>query len=201
MRDLRRNQWFQGGRTAPRRHHVEGPPSEGDHHETSPWTHRRHRCRAGPHRRRHGRHRRRSTALPFTEHIDETFPSRTSEACGFDILLHLEGTMRFTDFSTGTGSVPHPRDVPRPLLHLHQRRHRRLGHLTQPGPGALHVEPGRQLHRRGHRLGHEHRRPGQRAIQAGHFVVTVDANGDGSESEPVGRNDDYHAALCDMLAP
>ena len=45
--------------------------------------------------------------------------------------------------------------------------------------------------------------PGQGVVaaQAGRFVVTVDANGDETVSEPVGRNDDYHAALCQTLAP
>ena len=44
--------------------------------------------------------------------------------------------------------------------------------------------------------------PGQgvTAAQAGQFVVTIDANGDETVSEPVGRNDDYHAALCETLA-
>ena len=45
--------------------------------------------------------------------------------------------------------------------------------------------------------------PGQgvEAVQAGRFVVTIDLNGDETVSEPVGRNDDYHAALCQVLAP
>ena len=36
-------------------------------------------------------------------HVDDTFLSRTSEDCGFDILLHLEGTMTFTDFVDRNG--------------------------------------------------------------------------------------------------
>jgi len=41
---------------------------------------------------------------------------------------------------------------------------------------------------------------GQRAVQAGRFVITVDAEGNASETEPLGRSDDYHAALCEILA-
>ena len=39
------------------------------------------------------------------------------------------------------------------------------------------------------------------AAQSGRFVITVDPAGEASESEPVGRNDDYHAAMCQILAP
>ena len=38
------------------------------------------------------------------------------------------------------------------------------------------------------------------AAQAGRFVITVDADGNAFESEPLGRSDDYHAALCEVLA-
>ena len=48
------------------------------------------------------------------------------------------------------------------------------------------------MHLRGH---------GGQAVQAGRFVVTVDAGGDETVSEPVGSHDDYHAALCAILAP
>jgi len=42
--------------------------------------------------------------------VDDTFPSRTSEDCGFDILLHLEGTivdlkMATLDDTTGRWTV------------------------------------------------------------------------------------------------
>jgi hypothetical protein len=45
--------------------------------------------------------------------------------------------------------------------------------------------------------------PGQgvQAAQAGRFVITIDAEGNETAPEPVGRNDDYHAALCETLAP
>ena len=44
-------------------------------------------------------------------------------------------------------------------------------------------------------------RGGAAALQAGQFEVTVDAQGEASESAPVGRSDDYHAAICQILAP
>src|SRR5829696_5089237 len=48
-----------------------------------------------------------SAARPdrFAMHVDDTFLSGTSEDCGFDILLRLEGTITFTDFYDRDGEV------------------------------------------------------------------------------------------------
>ena len=37
--------------------------------------------------------------------------------------------------------------------------------------------------------------------QAGAFTVSWDAEGDEIGTEPVGLHEDYHAALCEILAP
>jgi hypothetical protein len=42
---------------------------------------------------------------------------------------------------------------------------------------------------------------GPRAMQAGRFVIVIDAEGNASDTEPLGRSDDYHAALCEILTP
>jgi hypothetical protein len=138
----------------------------------------------------------------FTEHVDDTFLSRASEDCGFNILLHLEGTMTFTDFydrngelvrslttypalfftfinpATGATVTSRSPDIERYTWNTH-------GGFTVDVSGLVMNLAGGDT----------------RAIQAGRFVVTVDAEGNGSETEPLGRADDYHAALCDILAP
>ncbi len=137
-------------------------------------------------------------------HVDDTFLSRTSQDCGFDILLHLEGTISFTEFIDRDGEVVRSLVTYPNLFYTfvnaatgksvtsrspdpEHYRWNADGSFTVTVTGlVLHlVVPG----------------SGVAAAQAGRFVITIDADGEVSESEPVGRNDDYHAALCEILAP
>ena len=137
----------------------------------------------------------------FRQHIDDTFLSRNSEACGFDILLHLEGTISFKDFHDRDGSVTRSLTT-YPALFYTFINAATGASVTSRSPDPEHFtwNPDGSFTLMATGLVMNIAGPGQRAIQAGHFVVTVDANGEASESEPVGRNDDYHAALCEVLA-
>ena len=70
-------------------------------------------------------------------HVDETgLATKSSQRCGFDILLRTQGTIRFTDFYDRSGVmtrslVTYPSE---PDLHVQQRGYRRVHHLQQPGP-------------------------------------------------------------------
>jgi hypothetical protein len=126
------------------------------------------------------------------------------EQCGFDILLHLEGTMRFTDFVDRNGEltrslVTYPRlfytfinaDTGESVA----SRSPDPEHYTWNSDGSFTIEvTGLVMH---------WVVPGSGVVaaQAGRFVITVDADGNAFESEPLGRSDDYHAALCEVLAP
>jgi len=138
----------------------------------------------------------------FTFHVDDTFLSRTSEDCGFDILLHLEGTITSTDFYDRRGELSRSLTTYPGFFYTFinaatgvsvTSRSPDPEHITWNPDGSFTVEvTGLVMNLAGE---------GERALQAGRFVVTVDAAGNGSETEPVGRSDDYHAALCDILAP
>ena len=145
-----------------------------------------------------------ATATPpdrFTLHVDDTFLSGTSEDCGFDILLHLEGTINVTDFYDRDGDLSRSLTTYPGLFYTFinpatgasvTSRSPDPEHYTWHPDGSFTVEvTGLVMNLAG---------AGDRAIQAGRFVVTVDAEGNGSETVPVGRSDDYHAALCDILA-
>lgn len=136
----------------------------------------------------------------FVLHVDDTFLSGTSEDCGFDILLHLEGTMTFTDFYDRHGELSRSLATYPGLFYTFINAATGISvtsrspdpeHFTWRSDGSFTVEvTGLVMN-----LGGD----GDRAIQAGRFVITVDAEGNGSETEPLGRSDDYHAALCDIL--
>jgi hypothetical protein len=138
----------------------------------------------------------------FTLHIDDTFPSGTSEDCGFDILLHLEGSMTFTDFYDRDGELVRSLDTYPALFYTFinaatgasvTSRSPDPEHYTWNPDGSFTLEvTGLVMNLAG---------SDQRAIQAGRFVITVDPEGNDSATEPVGRSDDYHAALCEILAP
>ncbi len=135
-------------------------------------------------------------------HVDDTFLSRTSVACGFDILLHLEGTLTFTDFYDQDGHLTRSLATYPDLFYTFinaatgesvTSRSPDPEHYTWNPDGSFTLDvTGLVMNIAG---------GGQRAIQAGRFVITVDATGEGSDSEPVGRTDDYHATLCEVLAP
>lgn len=140
----------------------------------------------------------------FVVHVDDTFPSRTSEDCGFEILAHVEGTMRFTDFVDGDGVLTRTLATYPSLTYTFinaetgasvSSRSPDPEHYTWHADGSLTLwVTGLAMH---------WAVPGEGVIaaQSGRFVVTVDPDGEAAESEPVGRNDDYHAALCGILAP
>jgi len=137
----------------------------------------------------------------FTLQVDDTFVSRTSEACGFGILLHLGGPMIFTDFYDRDGELSRSLTTYPGLFYTFinattgesvTSRSPDPEHFTWHPDGSFTLEvTGLVMNLAG---------AGQRAIQAGRFSVTVDAEGNGSETASLGRADDYHAALCDILA-
>jgi len=136
--------------------------------------------------------------------VDDTFPSRTSEECGFEILLHLEGSMVFTDHVNRDGDIVRSL-VTYPRLFYTFINAQTGESVTSRSPDPEHYTwnadgsvtlavTGLVLHLLG---------PGQtgQSVQAGRFIVTIDADGNVSEAEPAGRSEDYHAALCEILAP
>ncbi len=140
----------------------------------------------------------------FTVHIDDTFLSGTSEDCGFDILLHLEGSIRVTDYYDRAGELSRSLETYPALFYTFinpesgvsvTSRSPDPGHYTWHSDGSATLTvTGLVMH-----LGVSG--SSGKAIQAGRFVIRFDAAGNPSESERVGANDDYHAALCDILAP
>jgi hypothetical protein len=138
----------------------------------------------------------------FTLQVDDTFLSGTSEDCGFDILLHLEGSLSFKDFYDRDGDLSRSLTTYPGLFFTFinaatgasvTSRSPDPEHYTWNPDGSFTIEiTGLVMNLAG---------DGQRAIQAGRFVVSVDADGNASEAEPLGRSDDYHAALCEILAP
>lgn len=137
----------------------------------------------------------------FTLHIDDTFPSRTSEDCGFDILLHLEGTITFTDYFDRDGELSRTL-VTYPGLFYTFINAATGASVTSRSPNPEHYawNPDGSFTLEVTGLVMNLADSGQRALQAGRFVIAVDADGNASETEQVGRFDDYHAALCEILA-
>ena len=77
----------------------------------------------------------------YRVHVDDTFLSRTSEACGFNILLHLEGTVAFTDFVNRDGTVTRSLvTYPALFFTFINEATGTLGHLAQSRPRALPLE-------------------------------------------------------------
>ena len=140
----------------------------------------------------------------FRVHVDDTFPSRTSEACGFDILLHLQGTITSTDFVNRDGTVTRSL-VTYPGLFFTFSNAATGKSVTSRSPDPEHyrwnADGGLTLTVTGLVMHLVVPGQGVQAAQAGRFVITIDADGNETVSEPVGRNDDYHAALCEFLAP
>lgn len=137
----------------------------------------------------------------FTEHVDDTFLSRTSEECGFDILLHLEGTMTWTDFYDQNGELSRSLATYPGLFYTFINAATGESVTSRsPDPEHFAWNPDGSFTLQVTGLVMNLAGAGQRAIQAGHFNVTIDAEGNASETEPLGRHDDYHAALCVILA-
>ena len=139
----------------------------------------------------------------FTVHVDDTFLSRTSEACGFDILLHLEGTIVFTDFVNGDGELTRSLTTYPGLFFTFINAETGTS-VTSRSPDPEHYtwasDGSFTLTITGLVMRIAIPGSGEQSLYAGNVVVTVDANGDATEAEPVGRSDDYHAALCEVLA-
>jgi hypothetical protein len=135
--------------------------------------------------------------------VDDTDLSRTSEECGFDILVHAEGTIRVLDFLDEDGN-PVRTLVTYPGLTYTFSNLETGESVTSRSPDPEHVTwnadgsgsarvTGLVLH---------WRLPGEGSVgQAGMFTVSWDSEGNGDESEPVGLHEDYHAALCEILSP
>ena len=136
--------------------------------------------------------------------VDDTFLSRTSEDCGFDILAHVEGTIRVVDFLDGDGEQLRTLVTYPSLTYTFTNaatgesvtsRSPDPEHLTWHPDGSLTISvTGLVMH---------WVVPGEGVIaaQSGRFTVAVDPDGEAAETEPVGRHDDYHAAMCEILAP
>ena len=135
-------------------------------------------------------------------HSDETFPSRTSEACGYHVLLHLEGTMTCTDFNGRGGELTRSLATYPGLFYTFINATTGAS-VTSRSPHPKHDtwNPDGSFTLQATGLVMNLTGADQRAIQAGRFVVTFDSEGNGSDTQPVGKADDYHAALCDILAP
>jgi hypothetical protein len=135
--------------------------------------------------------------------VDDTFPSRTSEDCGFDILLHLEGTISGVDFFAADGTPTRSLTVYPSLTYTFinattgesvTSRSPDPEHWTWNADGSATLKvTGLVLHWRG---------PGHGVTgQAGTFTVVFDTEGDENKIKQVGLNEDYHAALCEILSP
>jgi hypothetical protein len=138
----------------------------------------------------------------FVLQLDETGWSRTSEDCGFDILVHVQGTIRFVDFVDGDGDLVRSLVTYPSLTYTFSNAETGTSvssrspdpeHYTWNADGSFTVQvTGLVMH---------FAIPGQGTVgQAGRFVVTIDPEGGETGSEPVGLDEDYHAALCQILA-
>lgn len=137
-----------------------------------------------------------------TVHVDDTFLSRTSEDCGFDVLLHLEGSIVMTDFIDRDGELARNL-VTYPRLFYTFINAETGTSVTSRSPDPEHTTFGDDgsmtIEVTGLAMRITGSGSGEQAVQAGRFVIHVDANGDATEGEPVGRSDDYHVALCAAL--
>jgi hypothetical protein len=139
----------------------------------------------------------------YSFEVDDTGLSRTSEECGFDIMLPVEGTIRVLDFLDQDGNQTRTLVTYPGMTYTFSNaetgesvtsRSPDPEHLTwdADGGGTLRVT-GLVLH---------WLVPGDGVVgQAGAFTVSWDGEGNETETEPVGLHEDYHAALCEILAP
>ena len=135
--------------------------------------------------------------------VDDSGPSRTSEDCGFDIWVHVEGTVRFLDFRDGDGTQLRSLTTYPNLTYTFTNvetgksvtsHSPDVEHWTwNPDGSATLTVTGLVLH---------WRLPGQGVTgQAGSFTVVFDTDGGETKIGQVGLDEDYHAALCEILAP
>ena len=135
--------------------------------------------------------------------VDDTFVSqKLSALCGFEVVTHVQGKVRGVDFLDADGSYVRSLVVYPSLTYTFANaatgetvssRSPDPEHITWGADGSLTLKAtGLVMH---------FLLPGDGMTgQAGQLTVTVDAEGNGSEAGPVGLNEDYHAALCALLA-
>ena len=135
--------------------------------------------------------------------VDDTFPSRTSEDCGFDILLHLEGTVRGVDFYTGDGTLQRSLTTYPNLTYTFINAATGASvtsHSPDPEHWTWNADGSATLRVTGlvlHWLVPSDGVTGQ----AGSFTVIFGADGDETKIAQVGLDEDYHSALCEILSP
>ena len=139
----------------------------------------------------------------FSFAVDDTFLSRNSEACGFDILLHLEGTIRGLDFYAGDGTLQ------RSLTTYPNWTYTFINavtgesvtsHSPDPEHWTWNPDGSATLHVTGLVLHWVVEGEGMTG-QAGSFKILIDSEGNATETGSVGLHEDYHAALCEILSP
>jgi hypothetical protein len=135
--------------------------------------------------------------------VDDSGPSRTSEDCGFDIEVHVQGMVRFTDFLDQDGSYVRSLTT-YPRLTYTFTNVETGESVTSHAPDVEHwtwgADGSATLRVTGlvlHWLV-----PGSGVSgQAGSFTVVFGADGDETKIGQVGLDEDYHAALCEILSP
>lgn len=135
--------------------------------------------------------------------VDDTFVSRTGEDCGFEILLHLEGTIRGIDFVDGDGTNVRSLTTYPNLTYTFINAltgESVTSHSPDPEHWTWNADGSATLRVTGlvlHWLV-----PGDGVTgQAGSFTVVFDVDGTDTKLGQVGLDEDYHAALCDILSP
>jgi hypothetical protein len=135
--------------------------------------------------------------------VDDTFWSRTSEDCGFDILLHLEGTIRGADFVSGDGAPLRSLTTYPSLTYTFTNAatgESVTSHSPDPEHWTWNADGSATLRVTGLVL--HWVVPGEGIVgQAGSFTLLFDTEGDETKIGQVGLDEDYHAALCEILAP
>ena len=135
--------------------------------------------------------------------LDDTFPSRTSEDCGFDILLHLEGMIRGVDFLAGDGTLVRSLTTYPNLTYTFINAETGES-VTSHSPDVEHwtwnADGSATLKVTGLVLHWLVAGDGVTG-QAGSFTVVFDSDGDETVTGQVGLDEDYHAALCEILSP
>jgi hypothetical protein len=134
--------------------------------------------------------------------VDDTFWSRTSEDCGFDILLHLQGTIRGVDFFASDGTLQRSLTTYPNLIYTFSNAttgESITSHSPDPEHWTWNADGSATLKVTGlvlHWLV-----PGDGVTgQAGSFTVVFDAEGAETKIRQVGLDEDYHAALCQLLS-
>ena len=134
--------------------------------------------------------------------VNDTFWSRTSQDCGFDILLHLEGTIRGADFFAGDGTQLRSLTTYPNLTYTFinaMTGESVTSHSPDPEHWTWNADGSATLKVTGlvlHWLVPGHGVTGQ----AGSFTVVFDSVGDETKIRQVGLDEDYHAALCQLLS-